>query len=50
MSTAPKKRRVKAETPVRRPDAETRAEELQRENPTWSWGTCLVKAKLERNK
>ena len=36
--------------PTRRPEVKTRAEQIRAENPTWSWGTCLVTAKLERNK
>lgn len=56
MATKPKKSTSEVTIPARKMSnpidrkAETRAEQLQRENPTWSWGTCLVTAKLERNK
>lgn len=50
MSTRQRKPKTSVVEAPRRPDVAARAEELQRENPTWSWGTCLASAKLERAK
>lgn len=44
--TIPARKMSIHETP-RRPEVKTRAEQIQAENPTWSWGTCLVTAKRE---